>query len=89
MGSGILEVSRGVIQAIIEALKPGFDVAVPVLQKAGSKALEVASPAVSSVTKQAQETLHSAGVDPAPVVSAAKVLLLPNFGFLTVYCRFL
>lgn len=67
-------------------LKPGVDVAVPVLQKAGSKALEVASPAVSGVVKQAQESLQSAGVDPAPVVSAAKVLMLPTFDLLNLLC---
>ncbi|KAJ8619977.1 hypothetical protein MRB53_028506 [Persea americana] len=74
VSSGVFDVSRAIIQAIIEVLKPGVDVAVPVLQKAGSKALEVASPAVSGVVKQAQESLQSAGVDPTPVVSAAKTI---------------
>eukprot|EP00268_Persea_americana_P053090 TRINITY_DN5990_c0_g1_i1.p1 TRINITY_DN5990_c0_g1~~TRINITY_DN5990_c0_g1_i1.p1 ORF type:complete len:399 (-),score=69.15 TRINITY_DN5990_c0_g1_i1:202-1398(-) len=74
LSSGVFDVSRAIIQAIIEVLKPGVDVAVPVLQKAGSKALEVASPAVSGVVKQAQESLQSAGVDPMPVVSAAKTI---------------
>ncbi|RWR94929.1 Rhodanese-like domain-containing protein [Cinnamomum micranthum f. kanehirae] len=74
VGSEVFNASRAIIQTIIEVLKPGVDVAVPVLQKAGSKALEVASPAVSGVVKQAQESLLSAGVDPMPVVSAAKTI---------------
>lgn len=73
-GSSFFQYSKGIIQTVIEALKPGVDVALPILQKAGDKALEVASPAISDITKQAQESLQSAGIDPMPVVTAAKTI---------------
>ncbi|KAK9111937.1 hypothetical protein Scep_019456 [Stephania cephalantha] len=67
-GSGVFGFSQRVFQVVIEALKPGVDAAVPVLKKAGDKALEIASPAVSEASKMAEEAMMSSGIDPDPVV---------------------
>ncbi|KAK9135207.1 hypothetical protein Syun_014537 [Stephania yunnanensis] len=67
-GSGVLGFSQRVFQVVIEALKPGVEAAVPVLKKAGDKALEIASPAVSEASKMAEEAMTSSGIDPDPVV---------------------
>lgn len=72
-GSKALGSSQQVIKVVTDALKPAVDVAVPLLRSAGDEALKIASPVVSDASKQAKEALQSAGVDPSPVLSAAKV----------------
>lgn len=72
VGGKVAEQSAGVLKALGEAVKP----ALPVLKSAGDEAIKLAAPVVSGASKQATEALQGAGVDPAPVVSAAKVRLL-------------
>ncbi|KAJ4973328.1 hypothetical protein NE237_006502 [Protea cynaroides] len=74
VGSGVVEFSQRVIQVVIEAIKPGVDVALPIMQKVGYQALKVASPAISEASKKAQEAIQSTGFDTEPVVGAAKTL---------------
>lgn len=69
VGGKVAELSVTVLRALGEAAKP----ALPVLQSAGEQALKLASPAVSDASRQATAALQGAGVDPAPVLSAAKV----------------
>lgn len=68
VGGKVAELSVTVLRALGEAAKP----ALPVLQSAGEQALKLASPAVSDASRQATAALQGAGVDPAPVLSAAK-----------------
>uniref|UniRef100_J3LGQ0 Rhodanese domain-containing protein n=1 Tax=Oryza brachyantha TaxID=4533 RepID=J3LGQ0_ORYBR len=68
VGGKVAEQSAGVLKTLGEAAKP----ALPVLKRAGEQALKLASPVVSGASKQATEALQGAGVDPAPVLSAAK-----------------
>ncbi|GJN22144.1 hypothetical protein PR202_gb09683 [Eleusine coracana subsp. coracana] len=68
VGGKVAEQSAGVLKALGEAVKP----ALPVLKSAGDEAIKLAAPVVSGASKQATEALQGAGVDPAPVVSAAK-----------------
>lgn len=75
-GSKAVDFASNVFKVLSEVLKPGVDAAVPVLQSAGQEALKIASPVVSDASKQAKEALQSAGVDPSPVFSAAKVFFL-------------
>ncbi|XP_077237733.1 calcium sensing receptor [Tasmannia lanceolata] len=75
VGSSVLDFSRGFLQSSIDVLKPGIDIAIPIFQKAGNKALEIAFPAISGASKLAQEALESAGLDPKPVLSVAKTVI--------------
>ncbi|GJM86718.1 hypothetical protein PR202_ga02605 [Eleusine coracana subsp. coracana] len=68
VGGKVAEQSAGVLKALGEAVKP----ALPVLKSAGDEAIKLAAPVVSGASKQATEALQGAGIDPAPVVSAAK-----------------
>ncbi|KAL6912194.1 hypothetical protein ACP4OV_000999 [Aristida adscensionis] len=68
VGGKVAEQSAGVLKALREAVKP----ALPVLKSAGEEALKLAAPVVSGASKQATEALQGAGVDPSPVLSAAK-----------------
>uniref|UniRef100_A0A0E0NKG7 Rhodanese domain-containing protein n=1 Tax=Oryza rufipogon TaxID=4529 RepID=A0A0E0NKG7_ORYRU len=70
VGGKVAEQSAGVLKALGEAAKP----ALPALKSAGEQALKLASPVVSGASKQATEALQGAGVDPAPVLSAAKTV---------------
>ncbi|XP_062220190.1 calcium sensing receptor, chloroplastic-like [Phragmites australis] len=68
VGGKVAEQSAGVLKALGEAVKP----VLPVLKSASEEALKLAAPVVSGASKQATEALQGAGVDPAPVLSAAK-----------------
>lgn len=74
VGSNIFDVARQVIGVVLEAVKPGVDVALPILKQAGEQAVKIASPVVSEFSKKAQETMQSSGIDTQPVISAAKVI---------------
>eukprot|EP00262_Sarcandra_glabra_P012732 TRINITY_DN333_c0_g1_i1.p1 TRINITY_DN333_c0_g1~~TRINITY_DN333_c0_g1_i1.p1 ORF type:complete len:397 (-),score=52.41 TRINITY_DN333_c0_g1_i1:333-1523(-) len=74
VGSTFLDFSRGVLQILAENLKPGVDVALPIIRKVGDEALKIAYPVISNASKQAQEALQSAGVDTQPVITAAKTV---------------
>lgn len=69
VGGKVAEQVSGVVKALGEAAKP----ALPVLKSATDEAVKLAAPVVSSASKQATEALQGAGVDPAPVLTAAKV----------------
>uniref|UniRef100_K3YTB0 Rhodanese domain-containing protein n=1 Tax=Setaria italica TaxID=4555 RepID=K3YTB0_SETIT len=68
VGGKVAEQVSGVVKALGEAAKP----ALPVLKSATDEAVKLAAPVVSSASKQATEALQGAGVDPAPVLTAAK-----------------
>ncbi|XP_058732872.1 calcium sensing receptor, chloroplastic [Vicia villosa] len=74
VGSGFLDTAQRVAGAIGNALKPGFDTALPIVQQAGEEALKIASPAFSEASRKAQEALQSSGVDTQPVLTAAKTV---------------
>ncbi|CAL5055679.1 unnamed protein product [Urochloa decumbens] len=68
VGGKVAEQVTGVVKALGEAAKP----ALPVLKSATDEAVKLAAPVVSGASRQATEALQGAGVDPAPVLSAAK-----------------
>jgi len=68
VGGKVAEQVSGVLKALGEAAKP----ALPVLKSATDEAVKLAAPVVSGASKQATEALQGAGVDPAPVLTAAK-----------------
>ncbi|OEL36345.1 Calcium sensing receptor, chloroplastic [Dichanthelium oligosanthes] len=68
VGGKVAEQFAGVLKALGEAAKP----ALPVLKSATDEVVKLAAPVVSGASKQATEALQGAGVDPAPVLSAAK-----------------
>lgn len=73
VGSSVFDVAGKAIGAVIDAVKPGVDVALPILQKAGGEAVKIASPVVSDASKKAQEAImQSSGFD---METAAKVYL--------------
>ncbi|XP_057416166.1 calcium sensing receptor, chloroplastic [Lotus japonicus] len=74
VGSGFFDTAQRVAETVGNALKPGFDTALPIVQQAGEEALKFASPAFSEASKKAQEALQSTGVDTEPVFSAAKTV---------------
>ncbi|KAG5039359.1 Calcium sensing receptor, chloroplastic [Glycine max] len=74
MGSGVLDTAQRVAEVIGNALKPGIETALPIVQQAGEEALKIASPAISEASKKAQEALQSSGVDTEPVITAAKTV---------------
>lgn len=69
VGGKAAEQVAAVLKALGEAVQPAF----PVLKSASDEALKLAAPVVSGASKQATEALQGAGVDPAPVLSVAKV----------------
>ncbi|PAN08182.1 hypothetical protein PAHAL_1G393800 [Panicum hallii] len=68
VGGKVVEQVSGVLKTLGEAAKP----ALPVLKSATDEAVKLAAPVVSGASKQATEALQGAGVDPAPVLTAAK-----------------
>ncbi|KAG4929874.1 hypothetical protein AAZX31_17G081600 [Glycine max] len=74
VGSGVLDTAQRIAEVIGNALKPGIETALPIVQQAGEEALKIASPAISEASKKAQEALQSSGVDTEPVISAAKTV---------------
>jgi hypothetical protein len=81
VGSKAVDFASDIFKVLSEVMKPGVDAAVPVLQSASQEALKIASPVFSDASNQAKEALQSAGVDPSPVFSAAKVFLFAKFEF--------
>lgn len=78
-GSTVFEGTERVLEAILNAVKPGIDVALPIAKQAGEQALKIASPTISEVAKKAQEAIQSSGFDTQPVLGAAKVFTLLQF----------
>lgn len=74
VSSGFLDTAQSIFHIVADALKPGVDVAAPLLQKAGEQAIKIASPAFSEASKKAQEAMQSSGLDAQPVMSAAKTV---------------
>ncbi|KAL7114786.1 hypothetical protein ACP275_04G143400 [Erythranthe tilingii] len=74
LGSSFFSSAGQVIGAVTNAVKPGVDVAMPILKQAGEQALKIASPVVSEASKKAQEAIQSSGFDTQPVISAAKTV---------------
>lgn len=75
VGSNIFDAASRVIGPVIEFVKPGIDVALPLVKQAGEEVLKNASPVISDASKKAQEAMQSAGMDTQPVMTAAKVWL--------------
>ncbi|XP_008244069.1 PREDICTED: calcium sensing receptor, chloroplastic [Prunus mume] len=74
VGSTVFDGTERVLEAILNAVKPGIDVALPIAKQAGEQALKLASPAISEVSKKAQEAIQSSGFDTQPVLGAAKTV---------------
>ncbi|XP_020090059.1 calcium sensing receptor, chloroplastic [Ananas comosus] len=74
VGSKVVDFTLNIFKVLSDTLKPGVDAALPVLKSAGEEALKIALPVVSDASKLAKEALQSAGVDPSPVLSAAKTV---------------
>ncbi|BFG32988.1 hypothetical protein CerSpe_192620 [Prunus speciosa] len=74
VGSTVFDGTERVLEAILNAVKPGIDVAFPIAKQAGEQALKIASPAISEVSKKAQEAIQSSGFDTQPVLGAAKTV---------------
>ncbi|KAJ7956552.1 Calcium sensing receptor chloroplastic [Quillaja saponaria] len=72
VGSSFLDTTQRVAEVVGNALKPGIDVALPLVRQAGEQALKIASPAISEASKRAQEAIQSFGFDTKPVLNAAK-----------------
>jgi len=81
VGSSVFDTAQRIAEVIGNALKPGIETALPIVQQAGEEALKYASPAISEASKKAQEALQNSGVDTEPVITAAKVYF-PNCIFL-------
>ncbi|KAA8542326.1 hypothetical protein F0562_023538 [Nyssa sinensis] len=75
VGSNFFDVAQRVFQVVADAVKPGIDVALPILQQAGEQAVKIASPVISEASKKAQEAIQSSGFDTEPVLTAAKTLV--------------
>lgn len=73
VGSTLFSGAGQVFGAVSGAVKPGVDVALPILKQAGEQAVKIASPVVSEASKKAQEAIQSSGFDTQPVLTAAKV----------------
>lgn len=73
-GSALFDTAQRVFQAFQEAVKPGIDASMPILQQAGEQAVKIASPAISEASKKAQEAIQSSGIDTETVFSAAKTV---------------
>ncbi|KAH7858090.1 hypothetical protein Vadar_019866 [Vaccinium darrowii] len=74
VGSSFFEVAQSVFQVVAETVKPGIDVALPILKKGGEEAVKIASPVVSEASKKALEAIESSGFNTQPVLSAAKTV---------------
>lgn len=74
VGSNVLDIAGRVLQKVVDTVKPGVDMAAPILKQAGGEAVKIASPAFSEASKKAQEAIQSSGLDTEPVFSAAKTV---------------
>jgi hypothetical protein len=86
VGSSFLDTTQHILEVLGNALKPGIELALPIVSQAGEQALKIASPAVSEVSKNVQEVIQSSGFDTQPVLSAAKV---SSFLFISFFFLFL
>lgn len=86
VGSSFFDTTQHILEVVGNALKPGIEVALPIVRQAGEQALKFASPAVSEASKKAQEVIQSSGLDTQPVLSAAKVFsfLFVSFLFFSI-----
>lgn len=72
VGSSFLDSARHIFEIVVNTLKPGFEVALPIVQKGSEQAFNIASPLLSEASKTAQQAIQSTGFDTAPVFTAAK-----------------
>lgn len=89
VGSSFLDSARHIFEIVVNTLKPGFEVALPIVQKGSEQAFNIASPLLSEASKTAQQAIQSTGFDTAPVVTAAKVRFPPFFFLLLLYVHWL
>ncbi|KAG9160042.1 hypothetical protein Leryth_005783 [Lithospermum erythrorhizon] len=73
VGSGFFDAASAVIGTVVELVKPGINVALPIFQRAGEQALKIVSPFFSEASKSAQQAMQSSGFDTQPVMTAAKL----------------
>ena len=66
-------VVRDALQQLYTIVKPGVDVATPYIQQTADTAYRAVLPVATDLEQQAEKALQGAGVDPKPVVDAAKV----------------
>ncbi|GAA0167007.1 protein phosphatase [Lithospermum erythrorhizon] len=74
VGSGFFDAASAVIGTVVELVKPGINVALPIFQRAGEQALKIVSPFFSEASKSAQQAMQSSGFDTQPVMTAAKTV---------------
>ncbi|KAG0628637.1 hypothetical protein M758_1G041800 [Ceratodon purpureus] len=65
-------VVRDALQQLYTIVKPGVDVATPYVQQTADTAYRAALPVATDLEQQVEKALQGAGVDPKPVVDAAK-----------------
>jgi hypothetical protein len=68
-----ISVVRDALQQLYTIVKPGVDVATPYIQQTADTAYRAALPIATDLEQQAEQALQGVGVDPKPVVDAAKV----------------
>lgn len=73
VGSSFLDTTKQIFEVVGNALKPGIEVALPIVKQAGEQALNITSPAISEASKKAQEAIQGSGFDTQPALTAAKV----------------
>lgn len=74
LGLSVFDTAQRVIGPVVEFVKHGVDVALPILKQATDEAVKVASPVVSDASKKAQEAIQGSGFDTQPVLTAAKTV---------------
>ncbi|XP_058195895.1 calcium sensing receptor, chloroplastic [Rhododendron vialii] len=74
VGSSFFDVAQRIFQVVAETVKPGIDVALPILKQGGEQAVKIASPVVSEASKKALDAIESSGFETQPVLSAAKTV---------------
>lgn len=82
VGSSIFDVVGKVVGSVIDGVKPGVDVAFPILQKAGGEAVKIASPLLSDAGKKAQEAImQTSGFDMETAAKVRNVALIITYYF--------
>lgn len=75
MGLNAFGTAGRVIGPVVEFVKPGIYVALPILKRATEEVANIASPVISAASNKALEAIQGSGIDIQPVLTAAKVLL--------------
>ncbi|XP_031091427.1 calcium sensing receptor, chloroplastic-like [Ipomoea triloba] len=63
-----------VIGPVVEFVKPGIYVALPILKRATEEVVNITSPVISAASNKALEAIQGSGIDIQPVLTAAKTV---------------